>query len=68
MSGVQVHKEVEKRVRLTKASVRGTGEVGHVPEGWQVSVDCSLINRSWLSSINPLSVPGPAMLHNGTAG
>ncbi len=67
MSRDQMHSKVSKRVSIIKASVRGKGSYGGIPKGWQVSVDFSLNKRSWLSTINPSSVPDPAMLPDGTA-
>jgi len=68
MSRGQSHRKVEKRVSLIKANIRGAGGFGNIPKGWQVSLDFSLVKRSWLSTVNPSSVPDPAMLHNGMTG
>ncbi len=62
-----MHSKVSKPVSIIKANIRGKGSYGEIPKGWQVSVDFSLNKRSWLSTVNPSSVPDPAMLQGGTA-
>jgi len=67
MSRDQLHSAVSKRVSIIKANVRGNGSYGEIPKGWQVPVDFSLNKRSWLSTVNPSSVPDPALQQGGTA-
>ena len=67
MSRDRLHSKISKRISIITANVRGKGSYGEIPKGWQVSVDFSLNKRSWLSTVNPSSVPDPAMLPDGTA-